>query len=166
MTLTLDLQGQILKMLHLRNGRADWHGTKGMWVDRILDSHCDFEPWPHSWPWHRIFKANFLNSCISGTGGQINMERKGYESIGCYTVPSMWPWAMTLTLDFEGQISKREGRLTWEWKRCELDTMLDAQLACFWATVHGKYIGQVMGRCETVTVSNLLAHEWAVHSLI
>ena len=32
------------------------------------------------------------------------------------------------------------------------------------ATVHGKYIGQVVGRYETVTVSNLLAHEWAVHS--
>ena len=33
-------------------------------------------------------------------------------------------------------------------------------------TVYVKYIGQVMGRCETVTVSNLLANEWAVHSLI
>ena len=33
-------------------------------------------------------------------------------------------------------------------------------------TVHGKYIGQEMARCETVTFSNLLAHEWAVHSLI
>ena len=53
-----------------------------------------------------------------------------------------------------------------EWKRCELDTMLDVQRACFWPTVHGKYIGQVMGRYEIVTVSNLLAHEWAVHSLI
>ena len=43
MTLTLDFQGQILKMLYLGNGRADWHGTKGMWVDRMLDSLCDFE---------------------------------------------------------------------------------------------------------------------------
>ena len=25
---------------------------------------------------------------------------------------------------------------------------------------------QVMGQCETLTVSNLLAHEWAIHSLI
>ena len=37
----LDFQGQILTMLYLRNGRADWHRTKGMWVDRMLDSHCD-----------------------------------------------------------------------------------------------------------------------------
>ena len=35
--------------------------------------------------------------------------------------------------------------------------------ACSWAAVHGKYIGLVMGKCETVTVSNLLAHDWAVH---
>ena len=30
LTLTLDFQGQILKMLYLRNGRVDWHGTKRM----------------------------------------------------------------------------------------------------------------------------------------
>ena len=47
LTLTLDFQGQILKMLYFRNGRANWHGTKGMWVDRMLDPHCDFELWPH-----------------------------------------------------------------------------------------------------------------------
>ena len=67
---------------------------------------------------------------------------------------------MTLTLDFQGQIFNshilRMGRsIDLEWKRCELD----AQWACSWATVHGKYIGQVMGWCETVTVYNLLAHE-------
>ena len=54
LTLTLDFQGQILKMLYLRNWRADWHGTKGMWVDRMLDPHIvtlncdlthDFDPW-------------------------------------------------------------------------------------------------------------------------
>ena len=44
---TLDFQGQIPKMLYFRNGRADWHGTKGMFVDRMLDPHCDFELWPH-----------------------------------------------------------------------------------------------------------------------
>ena len=44
--------------------------------------------------------------------------------------------------------------------------MLDAQWACSWATGHGKNIGQVKVRCETVAVSILLALEWAVHSLI
>ena len=41
--MTLNFQGQILKMLYLGNGRAEWHGTKGMWFDRMLDSLCDFE---------------------------------------------------------------------------------------------------------------------------
>ena len=51
LTLTLEFQSQFLKMLYLRNGRADWHGTKCMWVDRMLDPHCDFELWPHPWLW-------------------------------------------------------------------------------------------------------------------
>ena len=79
----LDFQGKILKMLYLRNGRADWHGTEGMWVDRMLDPHCDFELWPHPWPWPLIFKVKFWKCCISRMGGPIDMERKGCESIGC-----------------------------------------------------------------------------------
>ena len=51
LTLTLDFQGQILKMLYLRNGRADWHGTKGMWIDTMLDPCCDFQCSPLPWPW-------------------------------------------------------------------------------------------------------------------
>ena len=80
MTLTLDFQGQILKMLYVRNGRADWHGTKGMWVDRMLDPHCDFELWPHPWPSPLIFKVKFWKSHNSGTWCPIDMERKGCES--------------------------------------------------------------------------------------
>ena len=78
---------------------------------------------------------------------------------------------MTLILDFHDQIFNSHilgmGRsIDLEWKRCELDTILDAQWACFWATLHSKKIGQVMGQYETLTVSNLLAHEWAIGSLI
>ena len=70
---------------------------------------------------------------------------------------------MTLTLNFQGQILKSHilgmGRsIGFEWKRCELDTILDTLWAYSWATVHGKYISQVMGQCETATVSNLLVH--------
>ena len=82
LTLTLDFQGQILKMLYLRNGKADWHGAKEMWVDRILDPHCDFELWPRPWPWPLIFKVKFQKSRNSGTGCPIGMERKECESIG------------------------------------------------------------------------------------
>ena len=95
MALTLNFQCQILKMLYLRNGRADWHVTKEMWVDRILDSHCEFELWPHPWPWPWIFKLYFWNSCISGTGEPINMEQKGYESIRFCT------YCVTLSYDFD-----------------------------------------------------------------
>ena len=42
LTLTLDFQGQILKKSYLRNGMADWHGIKGMWIDRMLYPCCDF----------------------------------------------------------------------------------------------------------------------------
>ena len=85
MTMTLDFHGKILKMLYIRDGRADWHGTNGMWFDRMLDSHCDFVLLLHPWHWPWIFKVKFWNSCISGTGGPITMERWGYESIRCYT---------------------------------------------------------------------------------
>ena len=56
---------------------------------------------------------------------------------------------MTLTLDFQGQIFNNHilgmGRsVDLEWKICELDTVLDVQWVCSWATVHGKKIGQVM----------------------
>ena len=85
LTLTLDFQGQILKMLYLRNGRADWHGRKGMWINRMLHPLCDFQRSPHPWPWPWIFKVKFWKSRISGMGWPIDMEGKGCASIGCYT---------------------------------------------------------------------------------
>ena len=55
---------------------ADSHGTKGMWVDRMLDPCCDFQYSPHPWPWPWIFKVKFWKCCISGMAGSIEMERK------------------------------------------------------------------------------------------
>ena len=86
LTLTLDFQGQILKILYLRNGRADWHGTKGMWINRmLLHPLCDFQRSPHPWPWPWIFKVKFWKSHISGMGWPIDMELKGCESKECWT---------------------------------------------------------------------------------
>ena len=59
-TLTLDFEGHILKNLYHSNKRVDWHGTKRMWVDRMLGSSYDFKPWPHPWPSPWIFKVKFL----------------------------------------------------------------------------------------------------------
>ena len=94
LTLTLDFQGQFFKMPYLRNGIADWHGTKGMWVDRMLHPLCDFQLWPHPWPWPWIFKVKFWKSRISGMGWPIDMEWKGCESTEC------WTHVMTLNVHF------------------------------------------------------------------
>ena len=85
----------------------------------MLDTHCDYE----LWPW--IFKVNFWNSCISGTGGSINIEWKGYESIAEDVMPSMWPWAMiwpwVLKVKFwQSSILGVRGWIDMEPKGCEL----------------------------------------------
>ena len=77
------------EMLYPRNGRADWHGTKGIWVDRVLYLLCDLELWPWAW----IFKVKVWKCCISGMGVPIDMELKGCESIGC--------WTHIVTLNFD-----------------------------------------------------------------
>ena len=76
LTLTLHFQGQILKKSYLRNGMANWQGTKGMWVDRMLDPCCDFQRSPQPWPWPCIFKVKFLNSYIlEWEGSSTSNER-------------------------------------------------------------------------------------------
>ena len=101
LTLTLDFHGQILKMLYVRNEKADWHGTKRMWVDRILDPYCDFELWPHPWPWPLIFKVKFWKSRNSGMECPINMEQKWMWVDGILDThcdfelrPHPWPWPL------------------------------------------------------------------------
>ena len=120
-TLILDFQGQILKMLYLRNGRADWHGTKGIWVDRMLHPLCDFQRCPHPWPWPWIFKVKFWKTRISGMGWPIDMELKGCESVECWTHVVTYNVHVIHDLDlgfsrsnFEKVISQEwDGRLTW-----------------------------------------------------
>ena len=108
LTLTLDFQGQILKMLYLGNGRADWHGTKGMWVDRMSHPLCDFQRSPHPWTWPWIFKVKFWKSHISGMGWPTDTELKGCESIECWThvvtfnvhLTHPWPWSWIFKVKF------------------------------------------------------------------
>ena len=121
MTLTLDFQGQILKMLYLRNGRVDWHGTKGMWVDRMLHPLCDFQLWPQPWLWPNIFSVKFWKSRISGMGWPIDMESKGCVLIECWThvVTFNFPLTHDLGVGFSRSNFKKvlsyewDGRLTW-----------------------------------------------------
>ena len=115
LTLTLNLQGQILKMLYLRNGRADWHGMKGMWIDRTLHPLCDFQLRPQPWPWPWIFKVRFWKSCISGMGWQIDMEQKACESIYYWTHVVTFNVCLTHDLDLGFSRSKPENAVSQEW---------------------------------------------------
>ena len=67
--------------VYIRNGRVDWHGTKGLWVDRISDPQCNLELWPLP----RTFKVKFENNRIPGMGWPNDMQWKGCESIDCWT---------------------------------------------------------------------------------
>ena len=109
LTLTLDFQGQILKILYLRNGRVDWHGTKGMWIDRMLDPHCDFELWPHPWPWPLIFKVKFSKKSQLRNGMPVWHRMKGMwvdRMLDPHCDFELWPHPWPLTLYFQGQILK------------------------------------------------------------
>ena len=180
---------KLKKKLYHRNKRLDSHGTKRMWVDRMLDLSCDFKLWPHPWPWPWIFKVKFLVAIFyMMTSSNGNIFRVTGPLCGEFTGPGEFPTQRSVTRSFDVffdlRLNKRLNKqpqgwwfetpvwslwrhrnvgmgrsIDLEWKRCELNTMSDAQWACSWATVHGKYIGQIMGRCETVTVSNLLVHE-------
>ena len=116
LNLTVDFQGPILKMLYLRNGRADWHGTKGMWVDMMLDPHYDFHLWPHPWPWPWTFKVKFWKSCNSGMGCSIDMEWKGCELTECWTHVVTFNFDFTHDLDLEFSRSIVKIAVSQEWE--------------------------------------------------
>ena len=125
LTLTLDFQGQILKMLYLRNGMADGHGIKGMWGNRMLDPCCDFQCPPHPWPWPWIFKfwSNFEKVLSYEWDGWLTWNERNVSqySIECWTHVVTFNVHLFHDLDigfsrsnFEKVISQEtDGWLTW-----------------------------------------------------
>ena len=119
--LDLEFSRSKFEKSYLRNEMADWHGIKGMWVDRMLDPCCDFQCPPHPWPWPWIFKVKFWKCCISGVGWLIGMEWKGCESIWCYSHFVTFNFDLNHDLDLrfsrpnvEKVVSQEwDGRLTW-----------------------------------------------------
>ena len=111
LTLTYYFQGQILRMLYLRNGRADWHRTKGMWVDRMLHPHCDFELWPHPWTWPLIFKVKFWKCCFSRMEGPKGMWVDRILDPHCdfELWPHQWPWPLIFKVKFLKNHNSRMG---------------------------------------------------------
>ena len=133
MTFTLDFQGQILKKSYLRNGMADWHGTKRTWVDRMLHPLCDFECPLHPWPLPWIFKVKFWKWCISGMVGQIDMDQKGFESdrilnpccdFQCSPLPWAWPWIFKVKF-WKCRISRMGWPIDIQRKGCESTSIFD-----------------------------------------
>ena len=143
MTLTLDFHRQVLKKSYFMNGVADWHGTKGMWVNRMLDLCCDFQCSPLPWPWPWIFKVKFWKSRISGMGWPIGtkgmwVDRMLDSHCDFKLWPHPWPWPWILKVKYWNCNWGMRGSTHLEWKGWELDVMLDAQWDWPWATVHGK----------------------------
>ena len=126
MTLTLDFQGQILKMLYLRNERADWHGTKAMWIDRMLHPLCDVQHSPYPWPWPWIFEVKFWKCCIRngradwhGTKGMW-IDRMVHLLCDFQSSPHPWPWPWIFKVKFrKSRISGMGWPIDMERKGCE-----------------------------------------------
>ena len=117
-----------MKKSYLRNGMADWHGTKRMWVDIMLDTCFGFQHSSHPWPWPWIFKVKFWKCCISGMGWPIDMEQKECESIECYTHFVIFNFDLNHDHDLGFSRSNLKKscilgmgwQIDMEWKGCEL----------------------------------------------
>ena len=97
MTLTLDFQGQILKKSYLRNGMADWHGPKRMWVDRMLDSHFDFKLWPHPMTLTLDFHGTNIEIAVTQEWeGWLTWNERDVSWIWCWMHNGidLGPWCM------------------------------------------------------------------------
>ena len=78
MTLTLNFQGQIWKLLYLNQKWSDCHETKSKHIDWTQGLKGDHGVWP--WPpW--IFKVKYGNCYISTKNGLIATKRKANISI-------------------------------------------------------------------------------------
>ena len=107
MTLTLNFQGQISNGLYLSQKWSDCHETKSKHIDWTLGFKWDHRVWPWPWPWPWIFKVKYRIGYISAKNGPIVTKRKANTSTESRLQmgPSGLTLAMTLTLNFQGQIS-------------------------------------------------------------
>ena len=107
---------------------ANWHGIKGMWVDRMLNTLCDFQLWPKPWPWPWIFKV-----------------KKEKESISLMLIFATWFYFICL-------ISKH---VMWElpgrWKYNDNTPQPLVQ----WT--NSPFTGQQVGNCKSFTLTHYLA---------
>ena len=107
MTLTLNFQGQISNWIYLSKKWCDCHEMKSKHIDWSQDLKCDHQVWPWPWPWPWIFKVKYRIGYISAKKCAITTRQKRTHRLNFR--PQMWPsvltLALTLTLNFQGQIS-------------------------------------------------------------
>ena len=105
-TLTLDLQGQKWNLLYLRQKWSDCHETKSKHIDWTLGFKCDHQVWPWSWPYLEFSRSNMEFAISKPKMVRLPQNEKQIHRL--HSRPQMWPsgltFAMTLTLNFQGQI--------------------------------------------------------------
>ena len=139
MTLALNFQGQIYKMLYLSQKWSDCHETKSKHIDWTLGLKCDHRVWHWPWPWPWIFEVKYRICYISSKDGPIATKWKANILIEpkasnvtngfdlCHNLdlwiskikcdldlwPHTWPWPWIFMVKFWNScISESEGRCT------------------------------------------------------
>ena len=69
--------------------------TNGFEIDHNLDLwilkvKCDFDLWPHRWPWPWIFMIKFWNSCISEWEGWLTLHKGGGSRSFMTMIMTIW----------------------------------------------------------------------------
>ena len=108
MTLTLNFQGQILNWLYVSQKWSDCHETKSKHIDWALGFKRDHRVRPWSWPWPWIFKVKYRIGYIPPSKMvwlQRNEKQTHRLNSRLQMGPSGLTLALTLTLNFQGQIS-------------------------------------------------------------
>ena len=106
LTLTLTFQGQIWNLLYLSQKWCDCHTTKSKHIDWCQGHKCDHRVWPWLWPWPWIFMVK-CGICYN-SAKMVRLPRNEKQTYRLNHGTQMWPLdltlAITLTLNFQGQI--------------------------------------------------------------
>ena len=100
---------------------SDCHETNSKHIDWTLGLKCDHRVWPWPWPWPWIFNVKYI--IVISQPKMVRLPRNEQPTYRLNSRPQMLPsdlaLAMTLTLQFQGQIwnflyLKRKWN-TWDW---------------------------------------------------
>ena len=122
MTLIMNFQGQIFRTLYPMNGVAGWHGTKGMWVNRMLGPLCELELTLSLVFQGHIFKKPLPKNGMAdwhGTNGTwVNRMSDPFCDVELWPSPWLWPWIFKVKF-WTVRISGMSVSIYMEWKGCD-----------------------------------------------